>query len=260
MLTAGQDRRSVPQRGRTAAPALPATPPRRRSGQRRPAIRRGRQCAGRRRHIRLRQGQWRQSGRSERVAPRFPLTLRAMFGTRQVSPLAGPRSILALSMLALLALGCCPMLAQAEDSSGIQYNDAPPPVPGDTVPNGHQPPADSSQANGGKPGNGSGSSRGDSSVDDSSDSGGAAGAARGGGGDAQQGSQGKPSSNGSSDSGKAAAGSATPASSQEDGGSSPLIPILIAIAVLAAISVGVVVMRQRRRGDSSGSPVSPEAG
>jgi hypothetical protein len=32
----------------------------------------------------------------------------------------------------------------------------------------------------------------------------------------------------------------------ESGGSSPLVPILIAVAVLAAISVGAVLVRQRR--------------
>jgi hypothetical protein len=37
------------------------------------------------------------------------------------------------------------------------------------------------------------------------------------------------------------------------------VPILIAILVLAAISVGVVTIRRRRQGGSSGS-VSPKAG
>lgn len=51
---------------------------------------------------------------------------------------------------------------------------------------------------------------------------------------------------------------AAPGTSSDDGGSSsPLVPILIAIAVLAAISIGVVVMRQRRR--DPGTPVSPKA-
>ena len=43
------------------------------------------------------------------------------------------------------------------------------------------------------------------------------------------------------------------------GGSSPLVPILIAIAVLAAISIGVVMMRQRRQRRGPGSSVSPKA-
>jgi cobalamin biosynthesis Mg chelatase CobN len=49
--------------------------------------------------------------------------------------------------------------------------------------------------------------------------------------------------------------------SHSSGGSSPLVPILIAIAVLAAISIGAVIYRQRRQQDGgSGSPVSPKAG
>ena len=44
-----------------------------------------------------------------------------------------------------------------------------------------------------------------------------------------------------------------------DGGSSPLVPILIAIAVLAAISIGVVLYRQRRQGDPALRVSSPKA-
>ncbi|MGH2974265.1 MAG: hypothetical protein ACRDLL_05265 [Solirubrobacterales bacterium] len=50
-----------------------------------------------------------------------------------------------------------------------------------------------------------------------------------------------------------------PASSS-GGGSSPLIPILIAILALAAISVGAVMYRQRRGpGGSATGPASPKA-
>ena len=48
-----------------------------------------------------------------------------------------------------------------------------------------------------------------------------------------------------------------PKTSSSDGGSSPLIPILIAIAVLAALSAGVVMMRNKRQG-KPGAPVSDE--
>jgi len=47
------------------------------------------------------------------------------------------------------------------------------------------------------------------------------------------------------------------AASTEDESSSPLVPILIAIAVLAAISIGAFYYRQRRQG--AGSSVSPKA-
>lgn len=53
--------------------------------------------------------------------------------------------------------------------------------------------------------------------------------------------------------------SGEPASSVGGGGSSPLVPILIAIAVLAAITIGVVMMRQRRGSQAPSSPASPKA-
>jgi MYXO-CTERM domain-containing protein len=45
--------------------------------------------------------------------------------------------------------------------------------------------------------------------------------------------------------------------STDSGGSSPLVPILIAVAVLAAISVGAVLVRQRR---GSAGGLSPKKG
>ena len=52
-----------------------------------------------------------------------------------------------------------------------------------------------------------------------------------------------------------------PLTVDDGGGSSPLVPILIAIAVLAAISVAVVMIRQRRQRNSRGptAAASPEA-
>jgi hypothetical protein len=46
--------------------------------------------------------------------------------------------------------------------------------------------------------------------------------------------------------------------SSDDDGSSPLVPILIAIAVLAAISAAAVTMRNKRQ-SKPGAPVSPKA-
>jgi hypothetical protein len=48
-------------------------------------------------------------------------------------------------------------------------------------------------------------------------------------------------------------------STEDDGGSSPLVPILLAVLVLAAISVGAVVLNKRRQRTDSGTSVSPEA-
>ena len=47
--------------------------------------------------------------------------------------------------------------------------------------------------------------------------------------------------------------------SSTDDDSSPLVPILIALAVLAAISIGVVAMRRRRQETDPGAPTSPQA-
>jgi hypothetical protein len=48
-------------------------------------------------------------------------------------------------------------------------------------------------------------------------------------------------------------------SKSDDDGSSPLVPILIAIAVLAAISVAVVMAKQRRQRRGPTGTASPEA-
>src|SRR4051794_4959690 len=67
----------------------------------------------------------RRSARPELSTPLFGLTFRGMHGTR---PLHAPRlsSFLAgLSVLALSALFLFPVLAQAEDATGIQYSEAP---------------------------------------------------------------------------------------------------------------------------------------
>jgi cobalamin biosynthesis Mg chelatase CobN len=52
---------------------------------------------------------------------------------------------------------------------------------------------------------------------------------------------------------KVANTSAKPAPSSSGGGSSPIVPILIAVAVLAAISIGVVLYRQRKGDSGPGS-------
>ncbi len=46
------------------------------------------------------------------------------------------------------------------------------------------------------------------------------------------------------------------AHTESSGGSSPVVPILIAVAVLAAISIGVVLYRQRKSGQGPDSSVS----
>jgi cobalamin biosynthesis Mg chelatase CobN len=184
-----------------------------------------------------------------------------MIGTRRrLARVSGPQTLV-VSVLALLALACFPVLAHA-DSSEVQYQDAPPTVTGTKVPTDRQPPGGASKqahhdgsAPPAKASNADGSrSSGKGSATDGSSSGSGADTA----GTGQQGSPGKASGQGSSSPGKTA-GKAEPASTGSDGGSSPLVPILIAILVLAAISLGAVIVQRRRRG-TPGAPVSPKAG
>jgi len=81
---------------------------------------------------------------------------------------------------------------------------------------------------------------------------------QGGGGDGQTGKNGSQNAAGNVNAAKPL-DVAPAAETSSDGGSSPLVPILIAIAILAAGSIGYFFYRQRRQ--SSGSPVSsPKAG
>jgi cobalamin biosynthesis Mg chelatase CobN len=254
---AGKNPQSDPQSNRTVVQAPPARRLREPAGRPRPAIPRGRRCGERSLRTLHRQGPDPRSARREQSAPRFALTLRAMTGTQNLQARSSGRSILALSVLALLALGCFPLLAHA-DSSGIQYSDAPPTVTGThKIPTKPEPPAHSSKANGGASApdasGGAGASKGSSAGDSSSKSGGASGTANDG-GTGQQGSPGKGSADGSKSSASTGVGSGEPASSSSDDSSSPLVPILVAIAALAAISIGVVTYRRRRGPNTSVSP------
>jgi cobalamin biosynthesis Mg chelatase CobN len=174
-----------------------------------------------------------------------------------------------MSVIALLALACFPVFAQAEcvSSSCVQYTEAIPNSEGENPSTPHKhPPVAKAADNGGastptgkasKPA--SGGETDESSENGSSKEGGAP--ATGNGGGTGQGKPGGSANNGSTPQaqhgGQNAGTSATHSSS---GSSSPLIPILVAIAVLAAISVGAVMYRQRRqrRGPTASAP-SPKA-
>jgi hypothetical protein len=180
-------------------------------------------------------------------------------------------------VLALLAFACLPALAQAEctDSSCKQYEVEIPTSGGkehkhSSPGGGTEPTAHASTPNKPKSGGGGAESpkTGAESETEENQAGAAGGTAgNGGNGPANQG--GSPGGNGSNQNqtgleGEKSLGGGTtqgqPAS-HSSGGSSPLVPILIAIAVLAAISIGAVIYRQRRQdGGGSGSPVSPKAG
>lgn len=171
---------------------------------------------------------------------------------------------LLVSVFALLAFACVPTVALAE----TVYKTEPTNLPENggntpTIPH-NNPGGDESSPGAGaseSPGDdgGSGQSNDDSSGSDNA-SGGVNPSSPGGGGDAQ-GRAGNGAPNGEKQPGLQdldELNTATPTSAEDDS-SSPLVPILIAVAVLAAISVGAVMARQRR-GRDAGSPIAPKAG
>jgi hypothetical protein len=178
-----------------------------------------------------------------------------MLGMRhRIRHLAG-RGLGLLSMSALLAFACFPVLAQA-DSSELEYRDAPPPEY-EKTPNKNPATPPKTGGPGQSPTSPGSTDDGNSGRKSATDESGGAPAHKGGGGKGGPGPQADRGGKGDKNGGQPKAIDATPTST-EDGGSSPLVPILIALAVLAAISIGAVVMR-RRRDSEPGSPVSPGA-
>lgn len=253
---------------KTAVPGWPdrlhrgrACPP----GGARPRVQRR---AGESARSRLRRAPGQGSKLPERSTPMIPLTLRAMNRTRRQRGRNSARSVASLlSVLVLVALACFPVLAHAA-SEIPQYETEVPTTRGHKHPpthSGNPPDTDESHSNGGAtasdsgqagtPGSGS-SSGGSSSGGASANAGNNPSTASGGGN-----GQGSPGNGATAGDKPGTLTQAQPAnsnaSSSDDGGSSPLVPILIAIAALAAISIGAVVIRQRRQGP--GSPISPEA-
>lgn len=155
-------------------------------------------------------------------------------------------------------------------SSCVQYTEAIPNSEGEnpSTPHKHPPVAKAADNGGasaptdkaGKPA--SDGQTDESSGNESSNEGGATLAGNGNGGGTGQGKPAGSANNGSTPQAQHGGQSAgTPASQSSSGSSSsPLIPILIGIVVLAAISVGAVMYRQRRqqRGPTASSP-SPKA-
>ncbi|MDQ2630298.1 MAG: hypothetical protein M3Y75_04890 [Actinomycetota bacterium] len=164
-------------------------------------------------------------------------------------------------MLAVLAMACFPGLAAAEENSGIQYETDVPTVPdgdGSNIPSKNN--SGDSNSNPGATGSNTPGGVG-SGGDDDSGTGGAGGTQpnQGSGGGSDRAADGsKPAGDVGGAKKLETAPSATgQQASSDDGGSSPLVPILIAIAVLAAISIGAYYYRQRRQGP--GSTVAPPA-
>lgn len=169
------------------------------------------------------------------------------------------------SVLALLALALFPVVAHAESSSGATYEVEVPNIESKPSTGTHNsgksathhkssnnPTAEGSAAETGGTGSegsekGNGSSEGhepkgsSSKEEESHPSTGAGG--NGGGNKPNGGGQGENGLSGNTP----VAHTGTPHSSSS-GGSSPVLPILIAVVVLAAISIGVVLYRQRKSG------------
>lgn len=118
-------------------------------------------------------------------------------------------------------------------------------------------------------GSNGGNEGGEASGSGAPNGGGKNGGSNGGGANAGQPSQGPNGEGGQNGGGSGHAGVqkakpintlGEPAGHTEESSSSPLVPILIAIAVLAAISIGAFFYRQRRQGPGSPeSPASPKA-
>jgi hypothetical protein len=155
-------------------------------------------------------------------------------------------------------MACFPALAQAE-ATGAQYEPEVPTVPSEQSPGG------------GTHHGGTGVGAGTSNAPGENGAGGGKGSGAGGGPHNGQSSQGPEGKGGQGQGGQNNPGGGGvvqnkpvanpgPGSSKsgEEGSSSPLVPILIAIVVLAAISIGAYYYRQRRQGDA-GSSVSPKA-
>jgi hypothetical protein len=164
-----------------------------------------------------------------------------------------------LSVLALLALACFVPMAQA-DSSGIEYRDAPQTATGGEIP-APEDPATASKNGGAKaPGGSTASNESDNGSSEEETAAGGGGANGGGTGQADSGkSQGSPGKGSGTSKVSSAQSVAKAPASEDSGGSSPLVPILIAIAVLMAAAIAAVVIRQRRQRSGSDAHVSPEA-
>ena len=160
-----------------------------------------------------------------------------------------------LSVIALLGFACFPAFAEA-DSSSIQYEEALPTAKGTSTIPPHSPSAHASTAGGGV-------SAPSQSENQTPSAGGptSAGAPvsktdrRGAAHSRQKNGAGLAGANRARAPGQPNGAIQT----TSPGGSSPLVPILIAIAALAAISISAVMVRQRRQRHSPGSAVSPKA-
>lgn len=175
-------------------------------------------------------------------------------------PSLGRPAVALVSVLALLAFACFPVLAQAETVYENESTTLPgsgggkSPTQKNPVSHESSPGAHSSGAPGGNGGSEStpGSSQSQNTASKEGNP------STPGGGGQPQGKEAKGASGGKKQAGGGVqhAKPLATTTSADDDSPSPLVPILIAVAVLAAISVGAVLVRQRR---GSGGLFSPKA-
>jgi hypothetical protein len=175
-------------------------------------------------------------------------------------------SVALVSVLVLLASACFPVFAQAIANYEVEQTTLPGSGGGGNPPTHHKNPAGSESSpeaeQSGVPGGGGGENGGggSNSQPESSKSGNSpsqeSNPSSPGGGGKSQGQPGNATPKGQKSPSSVQIGEPKSATT-DSGGSSPLVPILIAVAVLAAISVGAVLVRQRR---GSAGDLSPKRG
>jgi cobalamin biosynthesis Mg chelatase CobN len=207
----------------------------------------------------------------------IPLTLRGMQGAFRRPVRSSARSFFALpSVLALLALALFPVLAHAESSSSgtvYEVEGAVPSIKSEATTKEksatHPKSSNNPAAEGSAVKNGGGESSKEpegeaESEEGQKNSGGVTGAGGNGnppttgsgqGGGSPNGGTSNPQ-NGISESKELPETQSGANVSESSGGSSPVVPILIAVIVLAAISIGVVLYRQRKSGQGPDRRVS----
>ncbi len=286
LQTKSQSPEAVPKPSRTAAPGTCDRQRQAPEGRQPPARRPVRRYVGSSAKSRLRSAPEPRSGGSERGTPPIPLTLRGMQGALRRPPRSSARSFFVLpSVLALLALVLFPVAAHAEESSNEAiYKVAPPTIESPSKNSSEEKSGKSStghhkaetnpaakasgaEGNGGKENSGGAETSAEEtesegqkkSKEESSGSGknGNPPTTGGGGGNTPQGGGGGGGAGDGVSNGKEVPQQQSGANvSHSTGGSSPVVPILIAVIVLAAISIGVVLYRQRKSGQGPDSRVS----
>jgi cobalamin biosynthesis Mg chelatase CobN len=251
-----------------------------RSGARRQV----RRCVGSSAKSLRQKGQDSRSGGSDRGTPPIPLTLRGMQGAPRSQARSSARFFFLLpSVLALLALVLFPVAAHADCTAACStyevevpsVESTPKTTPHKSATPHKSPNNPKAEGSGATTGTGGGNTGGTGtepegegqkpSGEGSSKEGGGNPPTKGGGGGGGNNAGGGNGGGGQPEGG---VGEAEPvsqsAAESSSGGSSPVVPILIAVAVLAAISIGVVLYRQRKSdqdtdGGADGSVSSPNA-